>query len=354
MTKVIPHTNLSRRRAIDDAVTFFDGQSIHDVFQKISTAKLKSICRKYIQVVRAKASRSELYTLVVEATVQIQESIRQTSLEPLQEGDQRYSRRTTSLANETANSSTGGESHQQGMAISESLVPTQDGEGQPRDSFMRVPPKEIVNRAIGEFIERTNNSALAHGVCAVCARETKGGELTVHRVDCIPNMHRLHPVMPHSQHTIINGMLLHPAGLKNDDSASMCTECCRALTSDKIPSFALANGMWIGEIPHELAFLTLPERLLIAKYFPAAYIIKLYPKKKGARHWDKCQLYSGLKGNVSTYQLDQAQIACMVDGSIMPQQAKVLTATIGITFVGPKNLPDRGLPDMFKVRRIRV
>ena len=167
-------------------------------------------------------------------------------------------------------------------------------------------------------------------------------------------MHRLHPVMSHSQHTIINGMLLHPAGLKNDDSASMCTECCRALTSDKIPSFALANGMWIGEIPHELAFLTLPERLLIAKYFPAAYIIKLYPKKKGARHWDKRQLYSGLKGNVSTYQLDQAQIACMVDRSIMLQQAKVLAATIGITFVGPKNLPDRGLPDMFKVRRIRV
>jgi hypothetical protein len=27
---------------------------------------------------------------------------------------------------------------------------------------------------------------------------------------------------------------------------------------------------------------------------------------------------------------------------------------IGITFVGPGNLPDRGLPDMFKVRRARV
>ena len=65
-------------------------------------------------------------------------------------------------------------------------------------------------------------------------------------------------------------------------------------------------------------------------------------------------MYSGLKGNMSTYQLDQTQIASMIDGTILPQQAKVLVATIGITFVGPKNLPDRGLPDMFKVRRTRV
>ena len=131
-------------------------------------------------------------------------------------------------------------------------------------------------------------------------------------------------------------------------------DCLRALNADKTPSFALANGMWIGEIPHELAYLTLPERLLIAKYFLAAYIIKLYPKKKGARHRDKRQMYSGLKGNVSTYKLDQGQIASMVDGSILPQQSKVLAATVGISFVRPKNLPEKGLPDMFKVRRARV
>ena len=107
----------------------------------------------------------------------------------------------------------------------------------------------------------------------------------------------------------------------NDEGPNMCVECGRVLALDKILTFALANGMWVGEIPHELAYLTLPERLLIAKYFPAAYIIKLYPKKKGAHLWDKHQMYSGLKGNVpvSTYQLDQNQIASMVDGSIMPQ-----------------------------------
>jgi hypothetical protein len=219
---------------------------------------------------------------------------------------------------------------------------------------MRAPSKETVDGAIEEFIDRTSNSALAAGVCAVCAREINKRELSVQRLDCIPNGHRLRPIEAHPHHTLFDDMLLHPAGLTNDKSANVCVECGRALALDKIPTFALANGMWIGDVPHELAYLTLPERLLIAKYFPAAYIIKLYPKKKGARHWDKRQMYSGLKGNVSTYQLDQNQISSMVDGSIMPQRAKVLAATIGITFVGPKNLPDRGLPDMFKVRRLRV
>ena len=65
-------------------------------------------------------------------------------------------------------------------------------------------------------------------------------------------------------------------------------------------------------------------------------------------------MYNGLKGNVSTYQLDQGQIASMIDGTILPQQPKILAATIGITFVGPRNLPDRSLPDIFRIRRTRV
>lgn len=219
---------------------------------------------------------------------------------------------------------------------------------------MKPPSKQVVDAAIAEFIDRTGNAALASGVCAVCARETAASDISQHHLDSIPNSHRLIPSVPHPNHDIFNGMLLHPRGLVNVNSGCVCGECLRALKTDKVPSFALANGMWIGRTPHELAFLTLPERLLIAKYFPAAYVIKLYPKKKGARHWDSRQMYSGLRGNVSTYQLDQARITSMIDGSILPQAAKVLAATIGITFVGPKNLPERSLPDMFRVRRTRV
>lgn len=223
-----------------------------------------------------------------------------------------------------------------------------------QNGFMKAPSKEEVNLAIGTFIDRTSNAAVAVGVCCVCAWETVVSELVCQKLASFPNPHRLVPATSHPRHDIFSGMLLHPGGIVHDDCGNVCIECARALRSDRTPALALANGMWIGEIPHELAFLTLPERILIAKYFPAAYIIKLFPKKKGGRHWDKRQMYSGLRGNVSTYRLDQAQISTIVDGTVMPQAVELLAATIGITFVGPGNLPERTLPSMFRVRRTRV
>ncbi|KAF8807974.1 hypothetical protein BYT27DRAFT_7211606 [Phlegmacium glaucopus] len=214
------------------------------------------------------------------------------------------------------------------------------------NSFMKTPLKQVVDATIMEFIDQTSNAALAIGVCAVCARETAAMELTPLCLESIPNSHRLTPVDGHPHHEMFNGMLLHPAGVADYGRGDVCVECLRALKSDKVPTFALVNGLWIGPVPHELAYLTLPERILIAKYFPAAYIIKLFAKKKGAHCWDKRQMYSRLRGN--------AQITSMIDGTVMPQVVKVLAATIGITFVGPKNIPEKCLPDMFRVRRTCV
>jgi hypothetical protein len=112
--------------------------------------------------------------------------------------------------------------------------------------------------------------------------------------------------------------------------------------------------MWIGDVPRELKGLTLLERTLIAIYFPVAYIVKLYPKQKGARAWDQSQMHNGLKGNVSTYRLDPAQVASMIDGRIYPAPSRILSATIGVTFVGPKGLTEATMPTMFRVRRWRV
>lgn len=62
---------------------------------------------------------------------------------------------------------------------------------------------------------------------------------------------------------------------------------------------ALANNMWVSEIPVELSILSLPEQVLVARYYPGAYIVKLFPKKKGAHNWDQAMMNSGLRGNVS-------------------------------------------------------
>jgi len=59
--------------------------------------------------------------------------------------------------------------------------------------------------------------------------------------------------------------------------------------------------MWIGDTLRELQNLTLPERLSLAKYFPTAYIVKMFPKQKNTFTWDRSQMHSRLKGNILTY-----------------------------------------------------
>jgi hypothetical protein len=108
--------------------------------------------------------------------------------------------------------------------------------------------------------------------------------------------------------------------------------------------------MWIGEVPPQLATLTLPERVLVAKYFPAAYIVKLSPKKKGAAHWSSSGMNSGVRGNVATYRLNVEDIVDIVDPTIMPPPARILASVIGVVIIGPKNMPERTMRGYFRVR----
>ncbi|RDB28920.1 ATP-dependent DNA helicase RRM3 [Hypsizygus marmoreus] len=223
-----------------------------------------------------------------------------------------------------------------------------------RSGFLSTPSKRIIQDATAAFIDRTGNDALKTAPCGSCAREMDLSLLKGYAIQDIPSPLRLHPTNPHPAHDLRMGMLLHGPAIRPDNTTFICSDCDRKLRQDTMPELSLANNMWIGDIPHELGVLTLPERVLIAKYFPAAYIVKLFPKKKGARYWDKRLMHSGIKGNVSTYRLDHSEIASMIEGNDMPPPARILSAVIGVTFVGPKQLPDKTLPDMFLVRRLRV
>ncbi|KAG8214616.1 hypothetical protein J3R82DRAFT_9689 [Butyriboletus roseoflavus] len=100
--------------------------------------------------------------------------------------------------------------------------------------------------------------------------------------------------------------------------------------------------------------LTLPERVLIACYYLAAYIIKLYPKRQGNFSTDSSTLNSGLCGNVLSYQMNTQDIASMVQGHFLPPSPKILSATISVTFIGPGNIRDHCLPSILMVSRSHV
>ncbi|KAK0462733.1 hypothetical protein IW261DRAFT_1309663, partial [Armillaria novae-zelandiae] len=108
----------------------------------------------------------------------------------------------------------------------------------------------------------------------------------------------------------------------------------------ELPHLSLVNNMWLGHVPPQLEVLTLPEWILIACYFPAAYIVKLYLKIKTARMWNSEMLSSGIQGNVSTYPLPHAYMASFIDGhQMMPPKPTILSVLIGVTFIQPNNKP---------------
>ena len=45
----------------------------------------------------------------------------------------------------------------------------------------------------------------------------------------------------------------------------ICISCQDKVRHRKLPKFALARGLWLGEIPDELQRLSFPEKLLIGK-----------------------------------------------------------------------------------------
>lgn len=70
---------------------------------------------------------------------------------------------------------------------------------------------------------------------------------------------------------------------------------------------------------------------------------------KGACTWSLHGFHSSLRGNVSTYHLNTDDIVSMTDSQIMPPPSDILVATIGVMFVGPRNLPQKTMPAFLHV-----
>jgi len=222
------------------------------------------------------------------------------------------------------------------------------------EKFLKTASESIIHQYMAEFIDATGNDAVRPRVCMVCAREMWSKEVERCAVDNIPNKHLLSPNEYNLAHDLTSGMLLEKAVMDREKGnlvGDVCHDCSRALGANKTPPLSLANGMWIGDVLHQLVILTLPEKMLVAKYFPAAYIVKLTPKQKGATHWSSSGMNSGVRGNVATYKLNTEDIGEMMDARIMPPAAKILASVIGVIIIGPKNMPERTMLGYFRVRR---
>ncbi|KAF9061326.1 hypothetical protein BDP27DRAFT_1429074 [Rhodocollybia butyracea] len=192
--------------------------------------------------------------------------------------------------------------------------------------FMEVLTPAEIRKCHQAFYRATSNAMVKPVTCGVCARENDLHDppSSIRRIPLsnIPNGARLIPHTAHPQHTLYDGKLLESAGViqtpNGEVLVSICKECWQELegAKDLPPKFSLANDMWIGEIPFELQGLTFPEQLLIAQLYPRVYVFKLFPKKiQGKR--DATTLQSAMRGNVTTFELDNPGIAAMLEGNMM-------------------------------------
>ncbi|KAH9001654.1 hypothetical protein EDB92DRAFT_1762266, partial [Lactarius akahatsu] len=156
--------------------------------------------------------------------------------------------------------------------------------------FLHPVSEQCRRDCISKFIDATGNDATATSICAVCAGHFFSTEIGAVKVSDLEQKNKLMLTKPHPAHVLTNGMLLH--------------------TSD--------------DCLHR------------------------------ARSWATTGLQSGLRGNVSSYRLNTQDVVHMTDGQLMPPSSSILAATIGVTFVGPKNLPQKTLPGFLRVNRTCV
>jgi hypothetical protein len=169
----------------------------------------------------------------------------------------------------------------------------------------------------------------------------------------IPNPHRLAPQKSHPAHDLFRGMLLEPRGItRSGKKAKVCGQCLESLKDDKTtpPLLSLANNLWVGRVPWELETLSFGEQLVISPLFCRSFIIKLWPTS-GEFNFDTETLQRGLRGNVTTFELDHEAITSMICGRIMPRPVSTLASIIIVTVVGRGSLPKKYLRSLFRIRR---
>jgi Domain of unknown function (DUF6570) len=188
----------------------------------------------------------------------------------------------------------------------------------------------------------------------MCAHQTERIHTRYSKVQDIPHQEMLQPAKKHSHHPLTEGLLLHNPAVEHTNKQTyrrVCYQCWDSLTGAVHPQFSLGNNLWIRPVPFELSVLTLPEQVLISRFYPVSYIVKLYPKARGGHSWDESQINCGFRGNVSTYRLDPSQVAHMALGLLLPSKPSILAAVISVTLVRPRNVKEKTLRGILQVHQ---
>ena len=128
------------------------------------------------------------------------------------------------------------------------------------------PSKRLMHKIISGFCSDTHPSKFEEAGCAVCGQLVVMSKLIkLTNVKC-----SLDPLVrigvTHLPRNSMNDPIKEIDGPIIDKNCQhVCQECISFLEKKVMPPMALANGLWIGNVPKELSDLTFVERLLVSR-----------------------------------------------------------------------------------------
>lgn len=79
---------------------------------------------------------------------------------------------------------------------------------------------------------------------------------------------------------VLDGLILDRGGVvldtKDSGIINVCSPCKSSLARKKIPRFALANGLYRGNLPHEFCDITWVEEKICAIYCTTAHVTRIF------------------------------------------------------------------------------
>ncbi|KIM83355.1 hypothetical protein PILCRDRAFT_46336, partial [Piloderma croceum F 1598] len=122
----------------------------------------------------------------------------------------------------------------------------------------------------------------------------------------------------------------------------ICAQCHSSLLKDVMPKFALANGLYRGQLPEQFSDLTWVEEMVCARFRYTAYITRLFQSSDPA-------LPNVLHGNTCAHEMNVVSTA-----SVLPRTPADINDTLSVVFIGPGKFRRELLKDVYRIRKQKV
>ncbi|KAG1794515.1 uncharacterized protein BJ212DRAFT_1277541, partial [Suillus subaureus] len=124
---------------------------------------------------------------------------------------------------------------------------------------------------------------------------------------------------------------------------NVCADCFTALSKqDSVPRFALANGLYRGELPTYFKDLTWVEEKICAIYNTTAHVTRLF------------QLSDPLQPKVFHGNICAHDMNIVSTVSVLPRTPADVNGFLSIVFVGPGKFKPDQMGPMFRVRKDKI